>query len=547
MAGSSRKKSDNPAAAGALPADFDLETLYGAVARGEGGAEAEEPESEELIIVPPVRLLPREELAAAARQVPLLDRAIRLARWVAPFRPVDQWGELGAELETQAAQALDLVPEDGDADVAVGRVAGAWSLAVDLELIEVGDAVEGEGEGVGSGEVARPGSALEELEGGDPDVVLEAWATAASIVAGTAVEAEIDLGGPDDPEAATEEETEAEYAQLEEDREETQGLLDDALQVLYETRAFATTEAEQTIPLGVLAALLVVPEGEDPDEEMLGDITSVMVALDPMLQDLADIGMLEYSPIDPSLFEESDEADEAVVSGDPDAAQIARFGLARLTPLGVHGVRQWLLEDGYDAPLVGAHAQGDAEELLLGICNSVNVLPEEEIRDWLEGREPRTAAEELLAASRGNDLTAPIRRMFCGAALDQLGAPAEPAARAALDDPELAGLAHGWLVQHGASDLAQLDRPVLLWSRIDALAALLIDSATQEARFREMVELLTADQSGADLFGELWRVDHPYTTAVLEAVGDLHPDKATAKEARKAAYKARSKAGSQKG
>jgi hypothetical protein len=34
---------------------------------------------------------------------------------------------------------------------------------------------------------------------------------------------------------------------------------------------------------------------------------------------------------------------------------------------------------------------------------------------------------------------------------------------------------------------------------------------------------------------------------VLEAVGDLHPDKATAKEARKAAYKARSKAGSQKG
>jgi hypothetical protein len=450
-------------------------------------------------------------------------------------------------LETQAAQALDLVPEDGDADVAVGRVAGAWSLAVDLELIEVGDAVEGEGEGVGSGEVARPGSALEELEGGDPDVVLEAWATAASIVAGTAVEAEIDLGGPDDPEAATEEETEAEYAQLEEDREETQGLLDDALQVLYETRAFATTEAEQTIPLGVLAALLVVPEGEDPDEEMLGDITSVMVALDPMLQDLADIGMLEYSPIDPSLFEESDEADEAVVSGDPDAAQIARFGLARLTPLGVHGVRQWLLEDGYDAPLVGAHAQGDAEELLLGICNSVNVLPEEEIRDWLEGREPRTAAEELLAASRGNDLTAPIRRMFCGAALDQLGAPAEPAARAALDDPELAGLAHGWLVQHGASDLAQLDRPVLLWSRIDALAALLIDSATQEARFREMVELLTADQSGADLFGELWRVDHPYTTAVLEAVGDLHPDKATAKEARKAAYKARSKAGSQKG
>ena len=543
MAGSSRKKSDNPA--GSLPADFDLETLYGAVAAGEAG-EVEEAEAEgdgELIIVPPVRLLPREELAAAARAVPLLDRAIRLARWVAPFRPVDQWGELGAELETQAAQALDLVPEDGDADVAVGRVAGAWSLAVDLELIEVGDAAEGEGEG----EVARPGSALDDLESGDPDTVLEAWEIAASIVAGTAVEAEIDLGAPDDPETASEEEAEAEYAELEEDREETQGLLDDALQVLYETRAFAETEADQTIPLGVLAALLVVPEGEDPDEEMLGDITAVMVALDPMLQDLADMGMLEYSPIDPSLFEESDEpgSTDQGQEQEPDAAQIARFGMARLTPLGVHGVRQWLLEDGYDAPLIGDHAQGDAEELLIGICGSANVLPEEEIREWLAGREPLAAAAELLAASRGNDLTAPIRRLFCGVALDLLGAEAEPSVRGALADPELAGLAHAWLTLQGASDLAQLDRPVLLWSRIDVLAALLIDAATHEVRFREMVEQITEGETGGDAFAELWRVDHPYTTAVLEAVGEMHPDKATAKEARKAAYKARSKAGSQ--
>ena len=551
MAGSSRKKSDNPSGAGAgagsLPADFDLETLYGAV----GGRDEAEEEAE-LIIVPPVRLLPREELAAAALGVPLLSAAIRLARWITPFRPVDEWGELGSELETQAAMDLDLVPEDGDADVALGKVAAAWALAVDLELIRVGDADPASGEG--EGEVARPGAELEVLERGDTDSVLEAWETAASIVAGTAVEAEIDLGVEPPAEAAAkdpDEETESEYAELEEAREETQGLLDDALQVLYETRAFAATEAEQTIPLGVLAALLVVPDGQEPDAEMLGDITSVMVTLDPMLQDLADIGMLEYRPIDPTLFAEGEGEGEEEEPGpdtavpEVDAEQAARFGLARLTPLGVHGVRQWLLEDGYDAPLVGVHAQGDAAELLEGICGSANVLPEEEIREWLSGREPLLAATELLAAARGNDFVAPIRRMFCARALDHLGGPAEPSVRAVLADPELGGLATAWLTAQGATGLPELSPDVRLWNTIDTVAAHLIDSAEREQVFRELVVEVTGGRPSTALFAELWRVDHPYTTAVLDAIGEVHPDKATAKEARKAAYKARSKAGSQ--
>jgi len=561
MAGSSRKKSDT--SSGSLPADVDLETLYGAV--GAGAAE----EEDELIMVPPVRLLPREDLARAALRVPLLATAIRLAHWVAPSRPVDQWGELDAELQTRAAVELELVADDGDADAALGRVADAWSLAVDLELIEVSDvstasevsaAPTADAETAQAApteaptEVARPGvglTALGSLESADPETVLEVWETAASIVAGTAVEAEIDLGVPDDPDKLSEDESEAEYAQLEEAREETQGLLDDALQVLYEAGAFAATEAEQTVSLGVLAALLVAPEGEEPDEEMLGDITAVMVALDPMLQDLSSIGMVDYSPIDPTLFAEEDDADNPAVpegqGADPvlDQAQAARFGMARLTPLGVHGVRQWLLEDGYDAPLVGVHAQGDAVELLTGICAADNVLPHEEIHEWLSGREPLPAAAELLAAARGNDLVAPVKRMFCGVALDHLGAPAAPAVREVLADPELAGLATAWLVGQGASDLPELSRPVLLWSQIDTIAAQLIDASAQEDRFRELVLEVTQGQPTAELFAELWRVDHPYTTAVLEVIGELHPDKSTAKEARKAAYKARSKAGTQ--
>ena len=560
-----------------LPADVDLGTLYGA-----SGVEAmSDPDADDLaefddgddedagdrVLVPPVRLLEREELAAAALRVPLFDRAIRLARWVGPQRAVDEWGELGAELEQQAATELEF----GEGDEGLGEVARAWSLAVDLELIAVGDGEAGDG-----AEVAGTGEGLAALETGDPEVVLDAWETAASIVAGTTVEAELDLGdlgavaGESDTEAPTgdaaeeseeTEETEEEYALLEEAREQAEGLLDEALQVLYEARAFATTETEETIPLGVLSALLVVPDGEDPTEEMLGDITSVMVALDPMLQDLADIGILDYSPIDPTLFDESEadteagEASGAAVIGLPtepfdpdlpvDETEAARFGLARLTALGVHQVRQWLLEDGYDAPLIGDHAQGTAEELLEGIAGSANVLPEEEIAEWLVGREPLPAAAELLAASRGNDLVGPIRRMFCQAALIRLGAEAEPSVREVLGDPHLTGLATAWLVERGVADVAVPERPVVLWTTVDTLSAQLIDLGSEDPLFQESVERVVDEQEAEQLFAELWRVDHPYTTAVLDAIGERHPDKATAKEARKAAYKARSRMGSQ--
>jgi hypothetical protein len=288
---------------------------------------------------------------------------------------------------------------------------------------------------------------------------------------------------------------------------------------------------------------------------MLGDITAVMVALDPMLQDLADIGVLDYRPIDPALFDESgdeegDEAAEPVPSFDPDLdlddAEAARFGLARLTALGVHQVRQWLLEEGYEAPLIGDLAQGTAAELLEGICEAVNVLPEEEIAEWLVDREPLPAAAELLAAARGNDLTGPMRRLLCATALDRLDDTAEPALREVLGDSELAGLAATWLVARGVADFDPPERPVMLWTMVDTLAAQLIEAGPEESAFAEFLVQLSSEEKPAQLFAELWRIEHPYTTAVLEAVGERHPDKATAKEARKAAYKARSRMGSQR-
>lgn len=534
MAGRRRKNAGSPEGEGApeavLPADLDLQDLYGAFAAH--GLDDEDLD-DAAVLVPPVKLLPEPELAALAKAVPMFGYALAMARWAAPHRVVDEVGDLLEEDRAPAARLLGLAPAEGEvAEEAEIEALRAWSLACDLDLVELGTTEDGR-------HVAVPGPDLEPAEEGDPDTVLELWLTAAGIVRELAVDAD---SLPEEGEEAAEgdeEEDEDALSEVEEARQAAAELLDEALQVLYETTAFADP-GQETVPLGVLAALLVVPEGEEPSEEMLGDITDLMVALDPMLADLAELGLLDYRPIDPELFDEDEGEGPVVVGEEPlDDEESARFGLVRLTPLGQYGVRQWLLEDGYDAPLVGDLARGDAAELLRAVCESVNVLPEEEVKVWLAGREPLAAARELLAASRGTDAYAPMRRVLTIEALRQLGPEVEPAAREVMDDPELGGAARAWLSGLGRTDVPAPERAMALWTVIDTFAAQLLGGG--EGALRELIADLPVRDESAGWFGEVWRVDHPYTADVLEAIGELHPDRAVAKEARKAAFKARSK------
>ncbi|MEU9132391.1 hypothetical protein AB0D08_30505 [Kitasatospora sp. NPDC048540] len=535
MAGRSRNTPDHPSAAGGgepgeglLPADFDLADLYGA--RGSDDEDLDD----SAVLVPPVSLPPDAELVAAALAVPLISYAVKLARWTQPHRPVDEFGDLADGDREAAARLLGLAPAEGEvAEEAVVEAMRAWALACDLDLVETGTTAEGE-------HAAIPGPDLDAVEQGDPSVVLGLWLDAAGIMRELAAEADsLAPEGDGDEEDADEDG----LADVEQAREAAAELLDEALQVLYEMTAFADP-GEETVPLGVLAALLVVPEGEEPDEEMLGEITDVMVALDPMLGDLAELGLLEHRPIDPELFEEED-AEEAgtapAVAGgaEPDEAEAARFGTVRLTPLGQYAVREWLMELGYDAPLVGDLAEGDAETLLRGITESANVLPDRELAAWLSGREPVAAARELLAAARGQDPQSPVRRMLCGVALEELGEPARPAVLEVVDDPELGGAARAWLRAQGV-EIAAPERPVALWTAVDSFAAVMLTSEGDAGRLRELVAGLPVTDNPASYFGELWRVEHPYTAQVLEIVGELHLDRAVAKEARKAAFRARS-------
>ncbi|BFV56791.1 hypothetical protein KCMC57_up18950 [Kitasatospora sp. CMC57] len=521
----SETPSDRAAAERLLPADFDLADLYGAfAAHGQ-----DEDQDDAAVLVPPIQLPSERELADAALAVPLIAHALKLARWAAPHRRVDEFGDLVEEDRTPAAELLGLgggsEGEGGD-DEAEVEAMRAWSLACDLDLVEIGTTEAGE-------HVAIPGPDLEPAEAGDEETVLELWLTAAGIVRELAAEADsLDLA---DEDAEAEEDDEERLAAVEESRRAAAELLDEALQVLYETTAFAEP-GEETVPLGVLAALLVVPEGEEPDEELLGDITDLMITLDPMLSDLAELGLLEHQPIDPELFEEED---SPVGEGELSDEESARFGLVRLTPLGQYAVRQWLLEEGYDAPLVGELAQGDAEALLRAVSETANVLPEREVLVWLAGRDPETAARELLAASRGTDQHSPVRRMLSVQALETIGEAARPAAAEVLDDPELGGAVRAWLRGQG-QEVTPPERGMVLWTLVDGFAAQLLTSEGDAEVLHRLIAELPVTDNPASYFGELWRVRHPYTADVLEAIGELHLNRTVAKEARKAAFKARS-------
>ncbi|NDZ83403.1 hypothetical protein G3I19_33760, partial [Streptomyces sp. SID10853] len=133
-----------------------------------------------------------------------------------------------------------------------------------------------------------------------------------------------------------------------------------------------------------------------------------------------------------------------------------------------------------------------------------------------------------------------LRRLHCQQALSLVAdGAAEHEVREVLDDAQLGGLARVWLAERGAADVPAPPESMIFWLAIDTLAAQL-DADGEVEELQGLVEGLTGQHSG--FFDAAWRVEHPATADVLEAMGRLHPDRKAAKDARKAAFKARSRA-----
>ncbi|GGU88616.1 hypothetical protein GCM10010275_25910 [Streptomyces litmocidini] len=480
--------------------------------------------------LPPVRLPADAELARDALAAPLLAQAVRLARWAGPETRVDAGGELVDEQLPEAAGVLGLA-DDEDGETWAGD---AWRLAVDTGLVAVEDGADGE-EGAEDGLPGRagPGENLALVTGGSPQDVLGLWLDGFDAVFADAVAPVLD-----DLDAILGEDGEIDVEALDWDPEAEAEFLEGVLGNLYLLTVSEGGAGEGPVPLPALAASMVVPDDMgEPTDDVLEQVSDAMMRLDEQFRLLEPIGLVEYQPVDEALMAEEGEEPAPPV----DDEDVTRYGMVRLTPLGLYGIRARMLEAGVDAPAVGDLTEKGADALLDGIAGYPEAAAREETAAWLAGRDALAAARELLHAARGADAGSPLRRLHCQQTLSLVGAEAEPAVREVLDDAELGGLARVWLAERGATDVPAPPESMIFWLAIDTIAAQLSsDGDLQE--LQELIEGLTGRHSG--FFEAAWRVEHPATAEVLEAMGRLHRDKTTAKDARKAAFKARSRAGS---
>ncbi|MET7639014.1 hypothetical protein [Streptomyces sp. NPDC005438] len=490
-------------------------------------------------VMPPVRLPDAAVLAEEARATPLLSRAVRLTRWAKAGVRVGAGGELS---DSRLAEAVTELSLEGEPH-AEALVSDAWNFAVDVGLLEVEEDPGAEGtEAAGVGDDEESGTAtpvpnLDELIA-SPEELLEAWGRGTeAVVAEATLPSLEELIGDVDQLVAENGEIDPSSLDLDRfdwDEEEAANTLTSALGNLYLMVATEAVATDSMVPLPVVAASLVIPEDMDePTDEVLGEVSETMIMLDGWFRSIEPTGLIAYRPVDDALTED---ADGGAVPLDEEE-DVSQYGMVRLTPLGVYLVRERLREEGADAPLVGELAEVDARRLLATLPWHGDLAAREEIAGWLSGREPVAAARELLEAARGADPEAPARRLACQQTLSLMDAEAEPALRAVLDDRELGGLARVWLTEVGVGQVPPPDEEMVFWLTVDTLAAQLrINSDPSE--LQELVGGLLEQHTG--FFDAVWRTGHPATADVLEGVAELLPDKEAAKEARRAAYRARS-------
>ncbi|NUP01342.1 MAG: hypothetical protein HOV96_21065 [Nonomuraea sp.] len=280
-------------------------------------------------------------------------------------------------------------------------------------------------------------------------------------------------------------------------------------------------------------------------EDDTGGSVTGHAELDEGLYDLFDMLYRLQSPVPVSVVR--DYLEEISGEGAVDVAgaldRLAAWGLIRvggeateLTPLAVWGLREHYLSLGLDAPEAPDLGDADARGLIEGLLEGLPAeLAEHDITRWLSGRTPGEAAAELLSAASGAPAVA---RGIAITIVDRLGPEAEEQVRDHLDDQELRPHAIHWLAARGLG-APPLTQDELLWVSVDMLA-LAMPAAEEDPEI--FAENMAASGPPAHLIEEMWRVDHPDVVEVLELLGRSIPDDTVAKAARKAAFKARSRA-----
>ncbi|BDH10976.1 hypothetical protein HOK021_21550 [Streptomyces hygroscopicus] len=436
---------------------------------------------------PPEGTPPPAELARQARAV--LAGAARLARWAdgAALRAGPD-GALPKAAAERAAEALGLTPQQVRADWDRARLAG---------LVELHDGL------------ARPGWRLRAWDRDDTAVLrgwvalFDAWSLArpAPPGAGPAIVAEVVEALP----------------QLLSLLHLSAGpvRLPQLLDMLDQRVAELRTERCE------------VPYGQDPAPGSTDD--AAVAADDAAGASLAELlGWALDALLTVGALVPPDGAHEGGYAAAHDASE------AQLTPLGNWSVWVKLEQICVAAQGPAGHIEQSAEAMLRGCARLTPGPARAEYRAWLAARSVGAAVEELLTVARGEDA---LLRGLAFEALRAVGAPAEPAVRAAADEPGLRPYALLWLVEHEGGDPETapdvLTREESTWLWVDTAAAVADHGETQL-----LVRHLDSAVQGSvpRLLAEVRAIGHPRTVQVLVALAAAHPDPALAKAVRRAAF-----------
>ena len=431
--------------------------------------------------LPPVYLPPEAELVAAARQAPIIAQLVALAAWL---------GEDGREVgEDGDPLPGDLADAAAAAGVDPGEFPYLWDLALESDFVDLDEEELSDGVRALAGDTALEWDACDDAE------VLEIW----QLLLPSVLEQTLEVA-----------------AELDPDRSRDLDLTGHGIALI--TMLFLTSG--QGIPVAEASdivrqtALDELPpaRAETAWREWVGAHGDPLRLL---LRQLAALGSVR-------LTDEPDEGE-----------------LILLTPLGRFAVRNQFLDAGVDIPLLPEVELMTAADLLA----TATGVPEDEFNatttNWMGYRTPETAARELLAAAAETEAA---ERLISVAVTMELGAAAEPAWRDCLSQVALRGYAKAALARLAGQEIPDdLEPADIAWLATDTLAAAGLTDLDAEHDPAELARLLgevvpRGEEQNA--FEAMARLPHRQVAEVLTVIGRHHPDKKTAKLARKAAYKA---------
>lgn len=222
----------------------------------------------------------------------------------------------------------------------------------------------------------------------------------------------------------------------------------------------------------------------------------------------------------------------------PDCACSHRTeGRVTLTASGIEVVLELARRHGLEVVEWPDPALAAAEDMV-GLFGRVDEAEwKRELDAWFAARpDPVAATVELVAAVTAEKQ--PAIAVIAGLeAVGRLGGDGAVTAIRAELGGRWDGLVLNWLFNHDALDLDGIEPHRFLGGLVDVLGAGL--DVGGPAELAGVFDDTPADRR-RELFDSIWRLEHPRVVDVLDALGSAHPDKVTAKAARKALAKHRS-------